>query len=65
MPIIYSLVSRGPTVLAEYTGVSGNFAQVTRRILDRIPVVKNTKISYVYDRFVKGFFNGVNFDLCR
>lgn len=50
MPIIYSIISRGNTVLAEYTNNSGNFVQITRRILDRIPTSKSTKVSYVYDR---------------
>eukprot|EP00699_Malawimonas_sp_californiana_P001598 EC715849.1.p1 GENE.EC715849.1~~EC715849.1.p1 ORF type:complete len:201 (+),score=33.17 EC715849.1:50-652(+) len=52
MPIIYSIISRGNTVLAEYTSNSGNFVQITRRILDRIPTSKPTKVSYVYDRYV-------------
>ena len=30
MTILYCLVARGKTVLAEFTGVSGNFPQITR-----------------------------------
>lgn len=52
MPIVYSLVSRGATVLAEYTNTSGNFAQVTRKVLERIDTGRNTKISYACDRYV-------------
>jgi len=49
MPIIYSLIARGTTVLAEYTATSGNFTTVTRRILDKIPP-NDSRMSYVYDR---------------
>eukprot|EP00161_Ancyromonas_sigmoides_P025470 TRINITY_DN8531_c0_g3_i1.p2 TRINITY_DN8531_c0_g3~~TRINITY_DN8531_c0_g3_i1.p2 ORF type:complete len:258 (-),score=67.48 TRINITY_DN8531_c0_g3_i1:165-938(-) len=51
MAIIYSLVARGPTVLAEFTTTSGNFTTVTRRILDKIPS-NDAKMSYAYDRHV-------------
>jgi len=51
MPIIYSLVARGSTVLAEFTSTSGNFTTVTRRILDKIPQ-NDSKMSYVYDRHI-------------
>ncbi len=49
--IIYSLVARGSCVLAEFTRTSGNFATVTRRILEKIPPTES-KMSYVYDRYV-------------
>jgi len=52
MPIIYSLVARGSVVLAEFTSTSGNFTTVTRRILDKIPVSNDSKMSYVYDRHI-------------
>jgi len=51
MPIIYALVARGTCVLAEYTGTSGNFTTVTRRILEKIPP-QDAKMSYVYDRHI-------------
>jgi len=51
MPIIYSLVARGSTVLAEFTSTQGNFTIVTRRILDKIPQ-NDSKMSYVYDRHI-------------
>lgn len=37
--IIYALVSNGTSVLAEYTGagLSGNFSQVTRVLLKKVP----------------------------
>lgn len=52
MPIIYSLVARGTCVLAEHTTTSGNFTTVTRRILEKIPLDMETKMSYVYDKHV-------------
>jgi len=45
------LVARGPVILAEYTGSSGNFTQVTQAILDKIPP-NNSKLTYVYDRYL-------------
>ena len=37
MPMIYALVARGKTVLAEYTTLLGNFQTVTRILLGKIP----------------------------
>lgn len=51
MPIVYALISRGKTVLAEYTSTSGNFPTVTRVLLSKIPT-ENSKMSYVYDKWV-------------
>eukprot|EP00301_Raphidiophrys_heterophryoidea_P026480 c9156_g1_i2.p1 GENE.c9156_g1_i2~~c9156_g1_i2.p1 ORF type:complete len:219 (-),score=47.77 c9156_g1_i2:349-1005(-) len=55
MPIIYGLVSRGSTVLAEHTTSSGNFTIVTRRILEKIPASTGTKMSYTYDKYIFHF----------
>jgi len=51
MPIIYALVARGSSVLAEFTTTSGNFTTITRKILDKIPQ-QDGKMSYVYDRHI-------------
>ncbi len=45
--IIYALVARGDKVLAEYTDRAGNFEQVTRQLLNKIPP-KDSMKSYVY-----------------
>ncbi|XP_046674325.1 vesicle-associated membrane protein 7 [Homalodisca vitripennis] len=37
MPILYSVVARGTTVLAKYASCPGNFAEVTDQILTKIP----------------------------
>lgn len=47
--IIYTLVSRGSHVLAEHTERTGNFEQVTRQLLKRIPA-ENKIMSYVYPK---------------
>lgn len=51
MPILYSLVARERSVLAEYTSSSGNFPTVTRVLLAKIPDY-DSKMSYVYDKYV-------------
>jgi len=53
--IIYALVARGQNVLAEYTERQGNFEQVTRRLLNKIDVSKNTSMSYVYPKEAYAF----------
>jgi len=53
MAIVYALVSRQKTVLAEYTATSaaGNFPTVTRVLLAKIPP-NDGKMTYVYDEYV-------------
>jgi hypothetical protein len=64
MPLIYSLVGRGKTVLAEYTCAQGNFPTVTRILLAKIPA-NDAKMSYVYDSHTFHYIvdNGIIF-LC-
>jgi vesicle-associated membrane protein 7 len=52
MPILYALIARGKTVLAEYTFTSGNFPTITRVLLGKIDNSTDTRMSYVYDQFV-------------
>ena len=51
MPILYSVVARGTTVLAKFASCAGNFAEVTEQILSRIPP-ENSKLTYTQGRFV-------------
>lgn len=53
MTILYGLVSRQKTVLAEHTATSatGNFPTVTRVLLAKIPSTDG-KMTYVYDQYV-------------
>lgn len=45
MPLFYSVVARGPTVLAKSAACSGNFDEVTEQILAKIPP-QNDKMTY-------------------
>lgn len=45
MPILYSVVARGPTVLAKHAACAGNFDEVTEKILAKIPP-QNDKLTY-------------------
>jgi vesicle-associated membrane protein 7 len=53
MTILYALVSRQQTVLAENTNATatGNFPTVTRVLLEKIPQ-QDGKMTYVYDEYV-------------
>lgn len=51
MTILYALVARKKTVLAEYTTTQGNFPTVTRVLLSKIPE-HDSRMSYVYDKHV-------------
>lgn len=51
MPVFYALVARKQTVLAEFTGRSGNFPTVTRVLLGKI-TEGDQKMSYIYDKYV-------------
>lgn len=45
MPILYSVVARGTVVLAKYADCTGNFEEVTEKILAKIPP-ENDKLTY-------------------
>jgi len=45
MPLLYSLVARGTTVLAKHATCSGNFEDVTEHILSKIPP-NDDKLTY-------------------
>lgn len=64
MPIVYALIARKKSVLAEFTSSSGNFPTVTRVLLAKIPE-QDGKMSYVYDKHIFHFIvdNGIIF-LC-
>jgi len=54
MPILYALVSRGIDVLCDATAedVTGNFSNITRVLLNKIPANDNSRCSYRYDQYV-------------
>ena len=49
--IVYSLVARETVILAEFAAGTGNFASVTRKILEKIPGA-DSRMSYVCDRHI-------------
>ncbi len=50
MSLIYALIARAGTILAEYSDSTGNFTTVTQSILDNLPD-RDAKCTYVYDRY--------------
>lgn len=48
---MYSLVARETVILAEFAAGTGNFASVTRKILEKIPGT-DSRMSYVCDRHI-------------
>lgn len=51
MPILYSVVSRGTTVLAKYASCAGNFAEVTEQIIAKIPEYDD-KLTYSHGNYL-------------
>ncbi|PVD35151.1 hypothetical protein C0Q70_06432 [Pomacea canaliculata] len=51
MPILFSVIARGTTVLAKYASCAGNFTEVTEQILAKIPQNENSKLTYSHGRF--------------
>ncbi|KAK6630317.1 hypothetical protein RUM44_004984 [Polyplax serrata] len=51
MTILYSLVSRGTTVLTKYAACTGNFQEVTEQILKQIPP-EDAKLTYSHDNYL-------------
>mmetsp|Transcript_5237 Transcript_5237/g.7380 ORF Transcript_5237/g.7380 Transcript_5237/m.7380 type:complete len:228 (+) Transcript_5237:112-795(+) len=51
--ILYSLIARGKTVLAEYTFRGGNFPTITRLLLGKLAAGGTPgKMSYIYDQYI-------------
>ena len=49
MPLIYSFVARGTTVLADYTAYTGNFSTVAIQCLEKCPA-NNSRFTFTCDR---------------
>ncbi|KEG04405.1 SNARE protein, putative [Plasmodium chabaudi chabaudi] len=62
MSIIYGLVAKDKTVLAEYTEFGGNFSNIARLLLEIIPPHSSRK-SYIYNDYVfhQLMKNGITF----
>jgi hypothetical protein len=52
MPILYSVVARQDTLLAEYSSSTGNFSTVASRILAKITLTEGSRQAYAYDRHI-------------
>ena len=46
MSIVYTLISRNTIVLSSYTNCSGNFEQLTLKILAKVEAEKRATYSY-------------------
>jgi len=64
MSIIYSVIARGSTILAEYSERTGNFKQASEAILPRIPP-NDAQMTYAYDEHYFHYivFGGITY-LC-
>lgn len=51
MPILYSVVTRGATILAKYAECVGNFAEVTEQIIPRIKL-DDHKLTYSHGNYL-------------
>lgn len=56
MPIMYSVVARGPTVLVKHAACVGNFDEVTEQILSTIPP-HNDKLTYSQGPYLFHYIN--------
>ncbi|XP_064607589.1 vesicle-associated membrane protein 7-like [Liolophura sinensis] len=51
MPILFSVVSRGSTVLAKYASCAGNFTEVSEQVLAKISP-ENAKLTYSHGSYL-------------
>lgn len=56
MPILYSVISRGTTVLVKYATCSGNFSEVTEQIISKIDS-NNEKMTYTHGNYLFHYIN--------
>ncbi|OIT39327.1 PREDICTED: vesicle-associated membrane protein 714 isoform X1 [Nicotiana attenuata] len=52
MAILYAVVARGTTVLAEFSAVTGNSGAVARRILEKLPGETESRLCFSQDRYI-------------
>lgn len=60
--LIFSVIARGSTVLAEYAASTGNFQEIAAHILEKIPK-DDSKMTFVYERYLFHYIkqNGVTY----
>ncbi|KAH7436744.1 hypothetical protein KP509_05G034000 [Ceratopteris richardii] len=52
MAIVYAMVARGSVVLAEYNATPSNASTVAKQILEKMPSVAESRVSYSQGRFI-------------
>ncbi|CAD5184519.1 unnamed protein product [Musa acuminata subsp. malaccensis] len=52
MAILYAVVARGTSVLAEFAAVTGNVHAVARRILEKLPPDSDSRLCFSQDRYI-------------
>lgn len=52
MAILYAVVARGTTVLAEFSAVTGNAGAVARRILEKLSSASDSRLCFSQDRYI-------------
>ncbi|CAH9072664.1 unnamed protein product [Cuscuta europaea] len=52
MAILYGLVARGTTVLAEFSAVTGNTGAVARRIMEKLSGTAESRLCFSQDRYI-------------
>ncbi|CAL9177382.1 vesicle-associated membrane protein 714 isoform X2 [Musa acuminata AAA Group] len=52
MAILYAVVARGTSVLAEFAAVTGNVGAVARRILEKLPPDSDSRLCFSQDRYI-------------
>ncbi|URE46565.1 mRNA-decapping enzyme-like protein [Musa troglodytarum] len=52
MAILYAVVARGTSVLAEFAAVTGNVGAVARRILEKLPPYSDSRLCFSQDRYI-------------
>ncbi|ELU01615.1 hypothetical protein CAPTEDRAFT_163659 [Capitella teleta] len=51
MPLLFTVVSRGTTILAKYASCAGNFTEVVEQVLSKI-TPENTKLTYSHGSYL-------------
>lgn len=52
MPLLYTVISRGTTVLSRYATCAGNFAEVTEQVLAKIPPGESGRLTYSHASYL-------------
>lgn len=51
MPILYTVISRGNTILCKYADCVGNFSEVTESLISKIQLT-NHKLTYTHGNYL-------------